>query len=106
MKKVIITTISILLLCIFSYLITSFQYLNRTEYYYGVVSPDNKTVKNLVSKESRMNEYTLTTKEKYKHGDIIRIKTTDAKGVILEVKKVSKADIPNKVYKRHYNQFE
>ncbi|WP_342610387.1 MULTISPECIES: hypothetical protein [Staphylococcus] len=90
MKKLFIIILLLIPALFIGLIIGGFQYLNEDEYYYGVISSDNKTAYNLVAKDNTMKVYDLTSNQKYQHGDIIRVHTTDGKGVIVDTKKFLK----------------
>lgn len=106
MKKLIITILLLITILCIGLIIGGFQYLNKDEYYYGIVSSDNQSAENLVTKDNTLKEIKLNKKQKFHHGDIIRVHTTDDKGVIVDTKKVSKDKIPKDILKKYPNKFK
>lgn len=105
MYKVILILLSFIALITFSYIMVSFQNLKQTESYYGVISSDNETIKDLVSNDKVVKDYKLPSSNKFKQGDILLVELTDARGTIIEIKKISKKDIPARILKKNKNIF-
>ncbi|RIN98320.1 hypothetical protein [Mammaliicoccus sciuri] len=106
MKKLIILVISSIFALVIGYFVISFFFINKVETYYGVISSDNRTVENLISKDGSIEDYELQPKANYKSGDYVRVKTTEVNRTIIEEKEISKDKIPKslKAYIKNSSQ--